>query len=211
MKLETLADLKTVWRIFFYGEYPIQGEHLRIVDAGANCGFFTLYAAMQSPQARIASIEPFPGTFERLRQTVAANGLSDRVTLFEAALFDSEGQTHIDAREEIGSQFRRLGPEGLAVKSISLDTVLNQCGWDQADLLKLDIEGSEFEVLLGAGAQTMRRIRRIVMEFHPRYDNSSYTCQRLVDCLKAHSFRITLRRDDDEGYGIIHAQADSAS
>jgi hypothetical protein len=33
----------------------------------------------------------------------------------------------------------------------------------------------------------------------------------LADYLEAHAFRITLRRDDGEGYGIIHAQAKSAN
>lgn len=205
LPLETFADLQTFWRIFLYGEYPVTARDRTIIDAGANCGFFTLYAGMRSPEAQIASIEPFPQTFDRLHKAVQDFGMEARVRLYRSALFGKAEAVRIDDRQEVGSQFRRVGNTGVAVPAVSLAEVIADCGWDRVDLLKMDIEGSEFEALLATDAETISRISRVVMEFHPRYDESRYTSKVLTEYLRRNSFRIVRIRDDGEGYGILHA------
>ena len=62
MALTDFFDLATLWLIFFSPAYPVKASDRVIVDAGANVGFFTLYASHRAPLARIISIEPFPPT-----------------------------------------------------------------------------------------------------------------------------------------------------
>jgi len=206
--LENFQDLATFWQIFFAGAYHVKPSDRRIVDAGANHGMFTLYTALRSPQATIASLEPFPATFERLRRTVAENGIAERVMLFPAALHGRDGIAHMDSGADIGSQFRRVqATGGTAVESISLESLLAKCNWDSVDLLKLDIEGSEFEVLLNAPAEALRRIRRISMEFHPRPDENRYVPELLFEHLRSAGFHLTQRRDDGDGYGIARLES----
>jgi FkbM family methyltransferase len=201
--IENFYDLATFWQIFFGEVYGVRNTDRRIIDAGANCGYFTLYSAMKAPEARMVSIEPFPATFERLRKTVSDNGLEQKVILIRAALEGRDGTTHMDSRDEVASQFRRLRPSGgIAVDSISLASVLARADWTEVDLLKLDIEGSEFEVLLNTPEEALRRIERIAMEFHPRYDHPGYSPEILLDRLQGCGFRLQMRRDDGEGYGI---------
>lgn len=78
VKIESFPDLATFWTIFVSEIYPVKNTDQRIIDAGANVGFFTLYAASAAPQAQIASIEPHPQTFARLEATIRENRLSAR-------------------------------------------------------------------------------------------------------------------------------------
>src|SRR5579885_398752 len=184
---------------FSSDEYPVTDRDERIIDAGANCGFFTLYATMRS-RAQLVSIEPFRPTFGRLRENTAP--VANRVTLIHAALQGHDGITYIDARSNIASQFRRIVEnEGDPVNAISLDSLLRQCGWDRVDLLKMDIEGSEFDAILRASPEVLSRIGRISMEFHPR---DGYAPDAIIEHLRNNGFQLTSLRDDGDGYGVAH-------
>ena len=80
IRLDDFFDLTTFWPIFFRPSYPVSSNAAVVLDAGANIGAFTLYAARTAPSARIFAIEPFGPTFQRLIDTVDANRLSGRVT-----------------------------------------------------------------------------------------------------------------------------------
>ncbi|HEX2674910.1 MAG TPA: FkbM family methyltransferase, partial [Polyangiaceae bacterium] len=89
--IETHHDLVTLWIIFFRGEYHVPKTCRTIVDAGANIGAFSLYAARQAPDATIHALEPFPSTLARLTNTVDRNHLRSRVKVYELALADVPG------------------------------------------------------------------------------------------------------------------------
>jgi FkbM family methyltransferase len=188
------ADVATFWQIFYRGVYPVQQSDLLILDAGANVGAFSLYALLTAPQARIIAIEPAPDSCKRLRSMLSANGLESRCTLHEAALGDHVGETTIEL--DRGSQFRRSGLSGQQVAMVTLDSLIPPDA--VVDLLKIDIEGAEYAVLEAISPDTLRRIRRIALEFHPQAPPDS-----AVDPLVASGFRVTNFQNDGEGYGLV--------
>lgn len=197
-------DLATFWPIFFTPAYPVSRNDKVIIDAGANVGMFTLYAARQAPQAKIVAIEPFPTTFDRLKQTIEINHLSS-VTCLNVALGKEAGQA-IMPTTEMGSQFRQVvtgedGRPGIPVPVVGLGEMLDQQGLDQVDLLKMDIEGGEYPTLLNATPEALRRIQRICLEYHPSPDIHS-SLERLASHLENSGFQRTFARDDGEGYGM---------
>lgn len=172
LRVETHHDLTTVWIIFFRGEYHVPETCTTIVDAGANIGAFSLYAARRAPNATIHALEPFPSTRERLAQTVAQNHLSPRVKIYELALADvASGDSNRHMSDEGPSQSRGVatGPVAgsVAVQAITLEKFLDEANIAQADFLKMDIEGAEHEVIHAASPAVMRRFRQIALEYHP--------------------------------------------
>lgn len=64
---------------------------MRVIDVGANLGYFTLLMAdLVGPSGRVDAFEPNPQLVERLRSSVAVNGLTARVQVHKTALADSE-------------------------------------------------------------------------------------------------------------------------
>lgn len=202
LRIESLTDLATFWNIFISETYPVRATDRRIIDVGANVGFFTLYAASVSLAAEIASIEPHPQTFSRLEAAIRINRLFGRVHCFQAALRDVEGTAYIDDRLGVPSQFRAIRQIGIEVHTLRLSDVLDHCGWGTADLLKIDAEGSEYEALLASSSDTLRRIRRITMEYHPRPDKRNLNPHLLFSHLRSCGFRQTFHRPDNGGYGL---------
>lgn len=197
--LQNREDLATLWLVFFSLTYPLLPGDRRIVDCGANIGAFTLYAATQLPSARIVSIEPFPETFSRFSSMIADNHLENRVTAIRAALTGSAGTVLFDDRPAVGSQFRSISSTGVAVEGIPLVSLLDKAEWDFVDLLKIDIEGGEYDALLSTSPQVLRRISRIAMEYHPDPRKAE-----LLRYLEQAGFSVQSERDDGGGYGIVH-------
>lgn len=193
------SDLATLWLVYFPPSYPVLGSDLRIFDLGANIGAFTLYAANRAPRAQIVGVEPFPATFTKFQSMLRENRLTQRVTAVPAALTGNDGEVRLDDSPALDSQFRSVAAQGLAVAGISLSSLYESVGWDSADLLKIDIEGSEYDALLAASPQVLRRASRIAMEFHPDPRK-----RRLFDYLDEAGFQLRAERDDGAGYGMAH-------
>jgi FkbM family methyltransferase len=134
---------------------------MRVVDVGSNIGYFTLIAASQVGQAgHVYAFEPNPSTFELLQRNVEINGLGDRTTLIQKAVF-SESKTvrfhHLKQHHAYSSlnlypdeSLKKLQDESIAfdVDAISLDEYFAEFN-AAIDVVKIDIEGGEPDVLRG--------------------------------------------------------------
>jgi FkbM family methyltransferase len=119
------------------------------VDAGANCGVFSAYAARAiGPAGRVISIEPNPVMLSRLRFNIAANGFGN-VTVIEAALGETEGTANLRVpASNYGGASLDNETGGLQVRVMTLAAALQAAGVDHVDMLKIDIEGYEDRALL---------------------------------------------------------------
>jgi FkbM family methyltransferase len=208
LRLENMHDLITAWIIFFRREYSVLPDARVIVDAGANIGAFSLYAARQAPHARIVALEPFPSTASRLRSTIEANGLASRIVWREWALGASDGLARMDDAAA-PSQSRGLLADGTAnglpVETLSLGTFFERERLDHVDLLKMDIEGSEHQVFSHAPPDVLRRVDRIALEYHPNGSKAS-----LFDRLRSAGFVVTHDHSTSDNSGVAGFQRTAA-
>ena len=187
LRIETQADLITVWIIFFRNEYRVPKTCRTIVDAGANIGAFSLYSARRAPAATIHALEPFPSTRARLSETVARNHLESRVKVYELALADASpgDERHMTTEEGIsqgrGTAIDPFAAGSVAVRATTLEQFLDDANIAEADFLKMDIEGGEHEVLHAASPAVLRRFRQIALEYHPN-GSSHALFQKLASC-----------------------------
>lgn len=130
------------------------------IDIGANIGTVTLPLARHvGERGRVLAFEPQRIVFQYLCANVALNGLTNVETIW-AALGAAVGATRIQSPapgESVNFGAARTGEEGARVPMLRLDDLqLARC-----DLIKVDVEGMEYEVLSGA-AQTVARLRPAV-------------------------------------------------
>jgi Methyltransferase FkbM domain len=92
------------------------------------------------------------------------------------------------------------GKSGTEVQGKTLPALLDENHLPRVDLLKMDIEGSEYEVLLSTPPPVLARIRRIAMEYHG--DCSPYSKRQLFDYLQKAGFTAAWDICDPLGYGV---------
>ena len=144
-----------------------------VVDVGANRGQFALDVRKAAPQARIVSFEPLASEVEVFRTVFA--GVRD-VELKECALGSVKGtaQLHVAGAAdsssllEIGNLQEQLFPGTAEVQVVEvavelLDDVLRVHDLGERALLKIDVQGFELQVLMGA-VESLGRFRWVYVE-----------------------------------------------
>jgi FkbM family methyltransferase len=167
------------------------------VDVGANEGWFSLIAARHvGPTGKVVAIEPQRRLLPVLYENMAINGFGSRVVLRSVALGKEEGTAELHLAPDLNTGASSMEPhlrfESACdrVRVIRLDALLSDAGIERVDLLKLDCEGAEEGVLIGAGDFiTKGRIRRILVEFHPHISGRK-SCAAAHKLLKKSGYRL---------------------
>ena len=128
-----------------------------VIDAGVNKGQFACFAQARWPHARLICFEPLPGPRRRLRSVTSGSA-----TIHPLALGDTPGQArmHLASREDSSSLLapgkRQAEVFGVTeagaaeVRVDRLDAVLDAGDLARPVLLKIDVQGFEYELLKGA-------------------------------------------------------------
>jgi FkbM family methyltransferase len=141
-----------------------------IVDAGAHIGIASLTFSALFPQARILAIEPDEENYRMLLRNVRSE---KKIIPIKGALWSTKGKVAIYTKEESWSHRVREGSdEHLDVDAITVQKAMGMMSTDRIDILKMDIEGSEVEVLSN-GSGWAKKVRCILVEPHPWIDERS--------------------------------------
>ncbi len=162
----------------------------RVLDAGANIGYFTLLAASRvGPSGRVYAFEPEPRNFALLARNVALNALQDRVTLCEAALAETTGEAQLYLSEDnLGDHQLQPDEAGRSAVAVRLEQGSHWFAGREAglDFVKVDTQGAEHAVIKGL-LPTLRASGpglRILLELTPRSLRSAGTSgAALIDTL----------------------------
>ncbi|MDN5894571.1 MAG: FkbM family methyltransferase [Nocardioides sp.] len=144
------------------------------LDLGGHIGSFALAFASAQASGRVACFEATPGTFGYLEQNISRNGLSARVVAHNIAVSDHEGElvmaSHGDGSGHNG--VLHLGETGLTTISVpcvpaaSAFAMTSEKFGDPVEVVKMDIEGAEYDMILNSSPADWASVQRVVMEYH---------------------------------------------
>jgi hypothetical protein len=89
-----------------------------------------------------------------------------------------------------------------SVPSVSLNDLFYRYGLPRCDFLKVDCEGSEFDLFSTASDQTFEKITAIAVEYH---EHNGHESQELAALLEARQFQVSEKRMY-QGIGMLYAQ-----
>jgi FkbM family methyltransferase len=139
---------------------------LRVVDLGANIGLFGAYILRRHPDARILAVEADPENAEVHAAVMAANPAADW-SLLQGVAGVRDGHARFKPGDFATS---RLAAPGERAAVATVFDVFPHLG--VADLLKIDIEGGEWEILADPRFREVAA-RAVVLEYHAHLCPSS--------------------------------------
>ena len=175
------SDLEVLTQVMLKQEYgfavqwirnrKMQEDALRIIDAGANVGYTSLYFLSAFRRASLIAIEPDTANYKMLESNLRCCQSPSSVETLQAALLSRPGISVTidrqggDKKDWSFSVTPTLTSTG--VSSITVGELLVRSGWEQIDILKIDIEGSEADVFSEqADLSYLQRTRLVMVEIH---------------------------------------------
>ena len=124
----------------------------KVYDIGSNVGSYALVAAVNGH--KVYAFEPPGPTFERLEENIALNPqLAHRLFAYPVLLGDENKTVRFSySSDEPGSALHKMGfgPRSVPMPMQTLDSYIVEKSLPWPDAMKIDVDGNELRVLLGA-------------------------------------------------------------
>ena len=168
-KLYDAINNSGVYDVFVKNSYqflPAKGKV--VIDIGANVADSCIYFVLRGA-SKVVGLEPFPKNYERARIHITDNNMDDTITLLMAGVGTQSSSFTIDAKQDSNTMSQlNASSTGITVPLFSLQDLTEKYG---GDILKIDCEGCEYDAILNADTETLRKFSHIQIEFHFGYRN----------------------------------------
>ena len=161
-------------------------------DIGAHLGYYSLLLAKCiGPVGRVVSFEAAPANFSTLQKNISINKLVN-VEPINLAVYSKSGMIGMsvsptDTGSGEWSIARPLNVNSIQVQTISLDQFCQE-NHIVPDFLKIDVEGAEYDVLLGGSATIGKRKPMMLIELH--HFDGDLAANLVPDLLSKWNYRV---------------------
>lgn len=137
----------------------------RIIDGGANIGLASVFWSHEFPGVEIIAVEPDSDNYELLtlntkhlsNVTPVHGGVWSKTTKLSVLYVKAEKYAiQVVEDQECGT-----------IRGYGIEELLSMRDWDSVDVVKLDVEGSEVEILRDNSERWIDRIGTLIVELHP--------------------------------------------
>lgn len=153
-----------------YRMLSILREDSIVIDIGAHIGIFSMTAALIAKKGKIYAFEPHKESFELLKINIVDNKFNN-INIFNYAIFNEkvkEKFLYLDSYSPGSSTLINTTNNNnyIIVPCMSLKEIFDINKIDKCNYLKIDAEGSEYEILYVLPDNYFKKIDFIGMEYH---------------------------------------------
>ena len=193
------SDLSVIDEIFVDKMYRsveqiISNLENPIIDVGAHIGLFSIYASTFNSTIKIIALEPEPTNFALMKENLKLNHCKN-VVIKNVALAGSDEEKASLYLSENNHNHTTLQPnhfttkptEQLQITATNIKDLIEKNKLSKIGLLKMDIEGAEFEILKNLKKREWNKIRNIAVEYHEDAVNKRSDLENII---RSHGFSV---------------------
>lgn len=159
-----------------------------MIDIGAHVGIVSIIYAILYPQLTIYAFEPEPRNYKALLLNLMLNNVTNVIPCNKAVSGDGLPlEMHTDPHLSAGATQQKLSTvpkkESFMVESQTLDHIFKEHHIDKCKILKIDCEGSEYEIITNTSPETIKKCDYLMGEFHINslLEEKGYSITKLMD------------------------------
>ena len=157
-----------------------------VVDIVANIGDSAMYFVLNGAQSVVA-LEPYPRLYRLAKHNLELNRCADEIVLINAGASGRDGEILLDTERGSFNSDLAEAENGVSIPLYGLETITRMFHLERCDsILKVDCEGSEYDVLLCSSPAILRRFERIQIEYH-------HGRERLIHKLRDSGFDVSFK------------------
>lgn len=189
------TDLMALTHVWLIGEYSKNDFSINetdvVIDVGAHIGLFSLFASQFSTKGKIFAFEPVKENFVILKSNVEINNFTN-IKYENCAISKSTSKIILyQSNDESGHSKFIQTDKPIKVDSKSLNDFFKENNVKTCNLLKLDCEGSEYEIIDSLDDEYFDIIEKMIIEYHLA-DSNPELLEKLKNKLKSHSYKISI-------------------
>ncbi|MBL7794267.1 MAG: FkbM family methyltransferase [Saprospiraceae bacterium] len=213
LQLYDLPDARFYYRPFSYDRFMIDEVWLHdeygldncalmsnacIIDIGAHIGAFSIRASKLFPDNFIWAFEPAMDNFNLLENNLKLNNCTN-IQIYQNAIADKEEKTNLFINENHTGGHSLISDffdekHIIEIDTISMNTFVTEKAVDFIGYLKIDCEGSEYQILDSLSLTVWKKIHYLGVEFHPV---KGYDAITTITAIQQRGFRLIRQK---EGY-----------
>lgn len=211
------GDQNSIWACLDWGEYDAALDmvlssfnfknSISVLDCGANSGGFGLLLANRGLKFReYHAVEMNPRTFGRASFNLTNWRGQFPARVINAAVCNQTGWLRLpdifgDTGQSIHQNTNHLDECFIFVPRISISELLCPSAWPLGlpELIKIDIEGSEFDIITQFNINNLCNTNYIIIEIH---SNRNFPPNLIIDHFFLLNFNCTLRPPNNLNWGV---------
>jgi FkbM family methyltransferase len=194
--------------LIIYSKYPEYIETLFLkkylktnsvfFDVGSGFGDYSLIASSVIKHGKIYSFEPIQEEINRLKENVKLNNIEEVVSVFQMAVSNYNGTVNFNLSSVNEMSYITAEHADLRVKCTKIDTFCKKNNIEFIDFLKIDVEGEENNVILGAlNLLKKQKVGAMIIEFNVRQKKLTGNGKQLILLLKSLGY-VTIKLNDNK-------------
>lgn len=175
-RYQKTSDLFVIGEIYVEKLYDGDYYGKSVIDVGGYIGETALFFAQRGAE-RVFCVEPASDNLKLLEHNISQSSLKDKIVVIQAAILDKDGSIGFYADDQHYhsyhvadiNDFRQRYANNTAtyiIQAMSFQRLLEYTGLEEVDVVKLDCEGSEYDILLGTPDSVLRRVKQYIVEYH---------------------------------------------
>lgn len=146
-----------------------------VFDIGANVGFYSLIASKKiGVKGKVYAFEPAPRNLYYLKKHFEINNCHNAI-LVSGAVSNKNDMVYFNDGDHPATGFLSNDTGNLLVPTFNLDELIENKKVLAPNLIKIDVEGAEFDVLRGA--------IKLLNQYHPTIFLSTHNEKAHIECL----------------------------
>lgn len=201
-----VADVDILVEHLLFDQYQLKNyiaSSSVVLDIGGQIGIFSLLASKYNPSATIYVFEAEESNFNLLKQNIEMNSdLSIKIYRNIVGKQDGKELLYVSSNNVGAHTVYSKGERYQEVESVSLNYIISTIISQPVDILKIDCEGSEYDIILPVDDQILKQIRIFLMEVHETEYTDQYSADDLYRKLSDIGFSTTILKKfeyKDEG------------
>lgn len=163
-------DFETFEEVFISKIYNINLNFTpkTIIDAGSNTGFASLFFKFKYPKADIVALEIDDDNVAMIQKNL--EGYSN-FEIIKKGLYNKQAFFKVENPYKATNSFvikEVKKEENYDIEAITISQIIKDKNWDTVDILKIDIEGAEFELFESNYRNWLPKVKVLYVETHDR-------------------------------------------
>jgi FkbM family methyltransferase len=161
--------IENVYRIH---QYHFSGDKV-FVDIGANIGSVSIFVdsfnKILEDKIKVYAVEPEPNNIDLLSYNIL-NNPTENITIVNNAVWHEEGTVTVSNKGGNSSIVYKTDSDFSHIEAITIEHLLNKYNIKEVDVMKIDIEGAEFDLIINTPAEILAKIKYLTLEFDKSFD-----------------------------------------